>query len=305
MRVLGLGDNVFDSYDNLGLSYPGGNAVNVAVSAARLGHEASYLGRVANDAWGERLLDALRAEGVDTSACELVEGGTTKVCHQDRLRGERHFKGCAVGDAWPGSPEPTAEAVSFAAGFDVVLTSCNAKVDGWLSLLGERKGVLSYDFGEKDKYRMPESLAKVAPHIDLAQFSMSGVADGDIDAFLERWGFGCPVLVTRGSLPPILAWDGGCVYGVAATGEATDTMGAGDAFVTALVTALVERGWRRGAALPDKPRLEAALEFAAAHAARMCQVEGAFGHAVRTADVAAGAAGEDAVDPVANSTSAR
>ena len=27
MKVLGLGDNVFDSYDNLGIAYPGGNVV--------------------------------------------------------------------------------------------------------------------------------------------------------------------------------------------------------------------------------------------------------------------------------------
>ncbi len=281
MKVLGLGDNVFDSYDNLGVSYPGGNAVNVAVSAARLGCEASYLGRVADDVWGERLLGALRAERVDVTCCEVVPGGTTKVCHQDRIDGERRFKGVDLGRAWPGAPEPSASAIELANDFDAILTSCNAKVDSWLPLLAARAGVLSYDFGEKEKYRTPENLAKVAPHIDLAQFSMSGVAQGVIDEFLAAWQFDCPVLVTRGGLPPILSWGAGRVCGVAASSGAVDTMGAGDSFACALVVALVEKGWRRGAALPEEGQLLEALERAAAHAARMCEIEGAFGHAVR------------------------
>lgn len=287
MKVLGLGDNVFDSYDNLGIAYPGGNAVNVAVSASRLGHEASYLGRVADDLWGERLLGALKAERVDAGACEIVPGGTTKLCHQDRIDGERHFKGVELGEAWPGAPVPSGPAVEYACGFDAILTSCNAKVDDWLPLFDGRQGVLSYDFGEKDKYRTPENLAKIAPHIDLAQFSMSGTDQAVIDEFLAGWQFDCPVLVTRGSLPPLLSWDGGRVHGVAAAGDAVDTMGAGDSFVTALVTSLVEEGWRRGAPLPEASRLEDALAAAAAHAARMCQVEGAFGHAARDGEVRA------------------
>lgn len=296
MRVLGLGDNVFDSYDNLGVAYPGGNAVNVAVSAARLGHEASYLGRVADDFWGERLLCALWAERVDVSACEIVAGATTKVCHQDRIDGERCFKGVEVGRAWPGAPVPSAAGIEYACGFDAILTGCNAKADAWLPLLSGRSGVLSYDFGEKDKYRTPENLAKVAPCVDLAQFSMSGVGHGAVNDFLVAWRFGCPVLVTRGGLPPLLFGNGVLVSGVAAEDDAVDTMGAGDSFVTALVTDLVERGWRRGEPLPEAAQLENSLAFAAAHAARMCRVEGAFGHAVRSDELVCHPSGSAAQD---------
>lgn len=31
MKVLGLGDNVVDKYENLGIMYPGGNSLNFAV----------------------------------------------------------------------------------------------------------------------------------------------------------------------------------------------------------------------------------------------------------------------------------
>lgn len=33
MKVLGLGDNVVDKYENLGIMYPGGNSLNFAVFA--------------------------------------------------------------------------------------------------------------------------------------------------------------------------------------------------------------------------------------------------------------------------------
>lgn len=52
MKILGLGDNVFDVYQNLNISYPGGNAVNVAVNATQLGIESAYLGYIADDCYG-------------------------------------------------------------------------------------------------------------------------------------------------------------------------------------------------------------------------------------------------------------
>ena len=44
MKLIALGDNVIDAYRNTGEHFPGGNAVNVAVHAARLGAQAEYLG---------------------------------------------------------------------------------------------------------------------------------------------------------------------------------------------------------------------------------------------------------------------
>ena len=49
MQVVGLGDNVFDVWEGSGLGYPGGNAVNESVSAARLGCDAAYVGAIADD----------------------------------------------------------------------------------------------------------------------------------------------------------------------------------------------------------------------------------------------------------------
>ena len=47
---------------------PGGAPANVAVAAARLGTEAAFIGRLGDDLFGEFILRALEAVGVDTSA---------------------------------------------------------------------------------------------------------------------------------------------------------------------------------------------------------------------------------------------
>ncbi len=67
MRLLGAGDNVVDRYRDLGLMYPGGNALNVAVAAARGGAAAAYVGAVGTDRAGDVVLAGLRAEGIDVS----------------------------------------------------------------------------------------------------------------------------------------------------------------------------------------------------------------------------------------------
>lgn len=47
---------------------PGGAPANVAVAAAKLGAQASFVGRLGNDLFGDFILRALHAVGVDTSA---------------------------------------------------------------------------------------------------------------------------------------------------------------------------------------------------------------------------------------------
>jgi len=55
---------------------PGGKGANTAVAAARLGAEVAFLGAVGNDAYGELLIDSLRAAGVDTSLVRRGERPT-------------------------------------------------------------------------------------------------------------------------------------------------------------------------------------------------------------------------------------
>lgn len=52
----------------------GGGEANVAVSLARLGHEAAFVGAVADDPVGDAAISALRAQGVDVAAVKRTPG---------------------------------------------------------------------------------------------------------------------------------------------------------------------------------------------------------------------------------------
>ena len=51
----------------------GGKGANQAVAIARLGHPVHMIGKVGNDAFGERLRSGLEEAGVETSAVGTVE----------------------------------------------------------------------------------------------------------------------------------------------------------------------------------------------------------------------------------------
>lgn len=72
-KIVGLGEVVADIYrdkksSSVALPFtarPGGAPANVAVAASRLGTEAAFVGSVGDDLFGNFILDALEAEGVE------------------------------------------------------------------------------------------------------------------------------------------------------------------------------------------------------------------------------------------------
>jgi fructoselysine 6-kinase len=118
MRLLGVGDNVMDRYRDVGLVFPGGNAVNVAVAAQRAGAEAAYLGALGDDRAGKVILAALRAEGVATDRVRIVNGPTA-FADVTLVEGDRVFVGSEVGVSRFRLDEAD---LAYAATFDLVHT---------------------------------------------------------------------------------------------------------------------------------------------------------------------------------------
>jgi fructokinase len=83
-KIVALGEVVADIYRDESTSEielpftarPGGAPANVAVAAARLGEEAAFAGSVGKDLFGDFVLRAMEAEGVDTSAVRRCEPPT-------------------------------------------------------------------------------------------------------------------------------------------------------------------------------------------------------------------------------------
>ncbi len=281
MKYICVGDNVIDYYVNNKRMYPGGNALNVAVHLKKLGAESAYFGNFGTDGMAGVIQRALDKFEVDYSSCYTIEGATTKHCVYNVVDGERSFIQVELGDNWQGPMHLNAPDMEYIASFDVVISSCNAKMEYEMLRIGALNNVFVYDFGEKEKYRTDEYLSKVCPNLDLALFSLEPCSISEILQFARRiLSFGAKnVLVTMGKRGQYLINDDIMIFGETKLVDAVDTMGAGDSFLAAFVKCMAEAGWKKGERFtPEKTK--AALEAGANYARENCLVEGGFGYEV-------------------------
>ena len=263
-RLLGLGDNTVDTYVDLGQQFPGGNAVNVAVLARRLGAEAGYLGCLGKDGAGDLLRGALDAEGVERSRCRNVAGHNARAFISHNA-GDRQFIRSSPGvrGAWTAFG---AEDLDYIGGFDLVHSSIFSELADHLEALRPAVRRWSFDFSER---WTPAYLNEVAPRLDAVFLSHPKASDEDCLA-LARWcaAFGPRlVAVTRGAKGAMVLIDGVAATRAPEPTEIVDTLGAGDAFIAACL--LADHAGQSAAA---------ALEAGMRAAAEACGRLGAFGH---------------------------
>ncbi|MFG1956491.1 PfkB family carbohydrate kinase [Nonomuraea sp. NPDC049028] len=277
IRLVAVGDNVVDRYPDLGVMYPGGNAVNVAVHARRTGAESGYLGAVGTDEAGRVVRDALAAEGVDLSLLRTVDGPNAFATVR-LVAGERKFTGGREGvSRFRLSP---ADLVRLAAA-DIVHTGECSFLEGQLDQLAAHARRLSFDFSERPWDYVEEH----ARHAGIAILSSPSGSRDEALALARRVRALGPatVAVTLGAHGAVLvsgaagAGDSAAealadsrdvvAWGAAEPVAVVDTLGAGDAFIARLLVGLA-----RG---EDLPALAVAATAYASHA---CTSYGAFGH---------------------------
>lgn len=278
MKLIALGDNVIDYYRGTGERFPGGNAVNVAVHAARQGAEAEYLGALADDEYAGDIRRALEDDGVSYARCPVLPGTTTKLCRYDVTNGERTFVDIVTGPTWAGPIHLEEEHLRHLARADVIVSSCNAKMPEQLAAVEALPPVFAFDFGEKEKYRTAEYYDLVCRGIDLALFScgpMSETQFRELCAPLHRLGT-VHVLATMGAEGQFLS-DGKTIYKKAVQRvNPCDTMGAGDAFLAAFLCSLSSTGWGKGKKMSEQALLNA-MQAGQDASARNCMAQGGFG----------------------------
>lgn len=271
MKLLSLGDNVFDAYLFRGELYPGGNAANVSVLARRAGaEETAYAGVLADDPAGRHFKAALGAEGVDTSRLRMAVGKSA--CNYITLddNGDRTFSGNNGRETVQSlfALRLTPEDFRYAAGFDVLHTSIHSGTD--FAVLGglARRTDLSMDFSNDGFTHV--NVAELAPILQFAFFSAGGRSLEEVRAFAEyAAGCGVPqVIFTMGIRGSCGISRGAFWQGRAYPVRAVDALGAGDAFIAAFLTDFYCNGG-------DAP---AAADRAAHFAADCCLHYGAFGH---------------------------
>ena len=288
LRVLGIGDNVCDVYLHRGIMYPGGQALNFAVYAKKLGAAPDFMGVFGNDAVAEHVKKTLDSLGVGRTHCRCYEGenGFARVTLKD---GDRVFMGSNRGGVIQEHPiyfDDNDRA--YVSEFDLVHTSNNGFTEALLPELKRLKPAVSYDFSfrwnEEDRVR------KVCPYVDFAFLSCSDLTDDDTEELCRKlYRAGCRVVTaTRGS-KGALVYDGIKFFRQPSHYvEPVDTMGAGDSFATAMLVSLMSDLKRSGGAVSlnqSQEALEAllpaALDRAAAFAAETCLTDGAFGYGTR------------------------
>ena len=272
----------------------GGSPFNVAIGLARMGQPVGFFGGVSTGFLGERLLRALREEGVDVSCTPRSTAPTTLGLVGLDANGVASYafygEGAAdrvVGEAALEMLPARARAFhfgSFATVVEPVASTQRALVEREY-----QRSLISYDPNirlnvEPDLQRWQDLLQWMLPRTHLRKVSSEdlellfpGVAPASLaQQWLERGV--CLVVVTHGG-EGAQAWTAGGVQAQALPPpvEVVDTVGAGDTYMAALLTWLAERDLLRPAQLAalDQAALTQALQFAARAAAITCSRRGA------------------------------
>lgn len=261
VTLLTLGDNVVDRYLERGVLYPGGNAVNVAVHGRRCGAGAAYIGAVGTDLAGRAVLDALVAEGVDTSMLRVVEGPNASADVRV-VDGNRVFD---HGD--PGVSRFVLTPADFAAvaAAAIVHTGECSMVEDQLPDISAAAPRLSFDFSE----RPHDYIAEHARLVDIAIRSLPlATVDEAVHEARRIQDLGPSlVAVTMGAGGAVALQGEQVVYAHAPAAPVVDTLGAGDAFIGRFLSGLI-------AGTP----LTTLLGAATAYASSTCATFGAFGY---------------------------
>lgn len=276
-RLVALGDNCVDHYRALGVRAAGGNAVNVAVNWARAGLSSAYMGAVGPDPDGELLRAELAVQGVDVTYLTTLPGSTGVTLIELTGEGERllaHEEFGVTADY-----RPSAADLDFAARAAVAHCSTLSDFDHAIGGLAQRGGRVSYDFSTRHRVERLDGL-------DVAFYSWEATADDGARALLTAaLQAGARTAVVTCGRHGSLAGDAHeLVFVPAREVDVVDTLGAGDSYIAAFLTALL---------LEKRPLVECAARGTEA-AAECCKRFGGFPQAA-TAAVSQEAAARAAV----------
>lgn len=251
MKVVTAGDNCMDVYDLMGKAYPGGNPVNVAVYWKRLGGEASYIGAVGDDDYGERMQKAISGKGVDTSHLYVMHGHTA-ITHVEVVEGNRVF-----GQYDEGVLEDfclSNEDMRFISHHDLFVSGIWGGTDDRIPEIYKMGIPVAFDFATKWKHPL---VRRLAPYVTYGFFALDDESEEELktvigeshvdkdelmnlvkDFMYQIHDLGTKVVVVTMGEQGSLAWDGEQLYKFGIVNCAVvDTMGAGDSYIAGFLFA--------------------------------------------------------------------
>lgn len=270
---------------------PGGAPANVAVSAARLGAQTAFCGKVGRDGFGSYLSQVLQENGVNVSGLHTSKTPTTMAVVTLSQEGERSFRFVRGADVelCPEEIDIRSLANTKVLHFGSVSLTAGAARSATIfaARQARQQGVLvSYDPNYRASLWESEEdavewMRNPLPLVDLIKLSeeelplLTGTADPETASrYLEELGIQL-VLITMGEKGAFYRWQGktGVVPGVATS--VADTNGAGDTFLGAALSRLTALGDRPLEKLTAE-ELEKVLTFANRAASITCSRSGAI-----------------------------
>lgn len=243
IKIACMGDNVVDINYIDGMINPGGNCINVAVYCSQMGHEAAYVGVLADDGYAKIVTDSLEANNVDYHMCVTMHGETGRCTCElidgDRVLGDENDGGLVKSDPLVISDD----IVEYLKGFDIVHTSCYSYIDDELYKLKEAEIPLLYDFSTVWSSERVEKISRVA---DFILFSgRDGLSEEEnlkmcTDAVDK---YHCKMAIMTMGTKGAWVYDGVTMFQKApynVEGGAIDTTGCGDSWISGFITTYVE-----------------------------------------------------------------
>jgi fructokinase len=284
-RVLVVGEALVDIVEpaNGGRAeHPGGSPANVALGLARLGHECDLLTRIGDDERGGAIWDRLHASGVRLVPGSVTpEPTSTATAHLDE-------RGVATYDFdldWrlPTGADP-GEYRHLHTGSIAAFLPPGAQAVAELVAAAHGRTTVSYDPNARPRLMGDPAAARVRIEEIVAACDVVKVSDEDLvwltpgedpEAVARRWLASGPavVVVTLGGEGALAISAAGAARATSPVITVADTVGAGDAFMSGLIDALLRAG------LLGIDRVEAlravappTLESVLAHAVRVAAI---------------------------------
>jgi len=260
LRFASVGDNCIDRFrPPVSQSFVGGNAVNVAVQLARLGHESFYFGAVGRDADGSRTRRLLAENGVRLDHLQERDGVTAYTDIEVLSSGERVIAFEDFGVCAGYAPDQ--------ADIDVLKTMDHVHI-GWMDDGGAlRRALAAAGISLSQDISVNADPENLGIEGLMIAFGSAGDDDQVGEEMLQRLfaqDAGIAV-VTRGSKgSAALSGAARASTGIRAV-DVVDTTGAGDSFIAGFLSAHVS----------GAPLLQC-LEAGRDHAARTCTHVGGF-----------------------------
>ncbi len=224
--------------------HPGGMIANVTCAASALGASTAMVGRVGDDAYGKAAIEGLREFGVDASPVRVIEGGRTFYCViMLDSSGEKALTAVMTDCHWPLRED--VEPDLFQESRVVHIGGDYLELSTWIAQEAQSRGALvSLDLEASTAVHGLAALDPLLAATDILFLNHAGQQLFDSDparaasAAHERGP--SVVAVTRGARGALTSAAGSLVQVDAITGPVADTTGAGDCFIGAFLTRLLE-----------------------------------------------------------------